>query len=84
MSASPRVTRPFCAIVCPSRVLESASTPAATGRSKCVYATAAGIELITGLDSALAELNETIFAPLSKAERAALRALLDKIDAQLA
>ena len=52
-------------------------------RSKCVYATSAGIELITGLDAAMTEVDEAIFAPLDEAERIGLQSRLDKINAQL-
>ena len=52
-------------------------------RSKRVYATPAGIELIDGFDTAMAAANETILAPLSQAERASLHALLTKITAEL-
>jgi MarR family transcriptional regulator, repressor for mepA len=52
-------------------------------RSKRVYATPAGIELIDGLDAAMAAANETILAPLDEAERATLHALLTKITARL-
>ncbi|MBY8857054.1 MarR family transcriptional regulator [Nocardia sp. CA2R105] len=52
-------------------------------RSKCVYATSAGIELVTGLDAAMTEVDEAIFAPLDDAERIGLQSHLDKISAQL-
>jgi DNA-binding MarR family transcriptional regulator len=52
-------------------------------RSKRVYATPAGIELIAGFDTAMAAVEETILAPLNEAERAALHALLTKITAEL-
>lgn len=52
-------------------------------RSKRVYATSAGSELIAGLDTAMAAADETILAPLDQAERDALRALLTKITAEL-
>ena len=52
-------------------------------RSKRVYATPAGIELIDGFDTAMAAANETILAPLTQAERASLHALLTKITAEL-
>lgn len=52
-------------------------------RSKRVYATPAGIELIAGLDTAMAAADETILAPLDQAERATLHALLTKITAEL-
>ena len=52
-------------------------------RSKRVYATAAGSELIDGLGAAMTAADETILAPLDGAERAALHALLSKITAEL-
>ncbi|HWO68744.1 MAG TPA: MarR family winged helix-turn-helix transcriptional regulator [Umezawaea sp.] len=52
-------------------------------RSKRVYATAAGVELIAGFDTAMAAAEETILAPLDQAERATLHALLTKITAEL-
>ncbi|GAB1819035.1 MarR family winged helix-turn-helix transcriptional regulator [Herbidospora sp. RD11066] len=52
-------------------------------RSKRVYATAAGAELIAGFETALSEVNESILGPLSPAERATLQALLSKITAEL-
>ncbi len=52
-------------------------------RSKRVYATAAGAELIAGFEEALAAADETILAPLDDTERATLQALLTKITAEL-
>lgn len=52
-------------------------------RSKRVYATPAGTELVAGFDAAMAAADETILAPLSKAERDTLHALLTKITAEL-
>ena len=52
-------------------------------RSKRVYATPAGIALIAGLDTAMAAADETILAPLDRAERAILHTLLTKITAEL-
>ena len=52
-------------------------------RSKRVYATQEGIDLIDGFDTAMADVNETILAPLDTSERAALVALLTKITAEL-
>ncbi len=52
-------------------------------RSKRVYATPAGIELIAGFDTAMAAADETILAPLDQRERAHLHALLTKISAEL-
>ena len=52
-------------------------------RSKRVYATPAGAELIAGFDTAMAAADETILAPLDPPERATLHALLTKITADL-
>jgi MarR family transcriptional regulator, repressor for mepA len=52
-------------------------------RSKRVYATAAGIELVAGLNEAMAEVDETIFAPLTASEQATLESLLDRVNAAL-
>ncbi|MGI9825031.1 MarR family winged helix-turn-helix transcriptional regulator [Agromyces sp. Marseille-Q5079] len=52
-------------------------------RSKRVYATSAGAELIAGFDAAMVAADETILAPLNEAERAALLQLLQKITAEL-
>jgi MarR family transcriptional repressor of mepA len=55
----------------------------ANGRTKLVYATAQGAELIAGFAEAMASTEHTILAPLSAAERATLHALLVKITAEL-
>jgi DNA-binding MarR family transcriptional regulator len=52
-------------------------------RSKRVYATPAGEELIAGFDTAMEATEETILAPLDSAERATLHALLTKVTAVL-
>ncbi|MYV98492.1 MarR family transcriptional regulator [Streptomyces sp. SID3343] len=52
-------------------------------RSKRVFATAAGIEIIAGRDEAMVAADEAILAPLTESERAALQSLLDKITADL-
>ncbi len=52
-------------------------------RSKRVYATPAGSDLIAGFDTAMAAADDTILAPLTRAERATLHALLTKITAEL-
>jgi DNA-binding MarR family transcriptional regulator len=52
-------------------------------RSKRVYATEAGVELIAGFDVAMEDAEETILAPLDDAERATLHALLTKVTAVL-
>ncbi len=52
-------------------------------RSKRVYATPAGAELIAGFDEAMAGTEESILAPLDQQERDALHALLVKVTAEL-
>ena len=52
-------------------------------RTKRVYATPAGTELIAGFDTAIAAADETILAPLDQDERTALHALLSKVTAEL-
>jgi len=52
-------------------------------RSKRVYATEAGAELISGFDASMVALEDTILAPLDEAERATLNVLLLKITAEL-
>jgi MarR family transcriptional repressor of mepA len=52
-------------------------------RSKRVYATPAGIELISGFDEAMLAAEDTILAPLDQAERDQLLALLTKVTSVL-
>jgi MarR family transcriptional repressor of mepA len=52
-------------------------------RSKRVYATRAGLDLVAGLEAAMAGADETILAPLNKSERQALHTILEKITAEL-
>lgn len=52
-------------------------------RSKRVHATAAGLDLIEGIDSAMAGVDESILAPLTRDEQAVLHTLLEKITAAL-
>ena len=52
-------------------------------RSKRVYATGAGADLISGFDSSMIALEDTILAPLDDEERATLNSLLLKITAEL-
>ncbi|XVU29501.1 MarR family winged helix-turn-helix transcriptional regulator [Actinoplanes sp. CA-054009] len=66
------------------RELVERRTEPGNERSKRVYATAAGAELIAGFNTAMAATEETILAPLSAGERADLLALLTKITAELA
>ena len=60
------------------RGLVERRTEGGNERSKRVYATPAGIELIAGFEAAMAAADETILAPLDQAERATLLALLDQ------
>ena len=66
-----------------ARGLVERRTESGNERSKRVYATTAGTELIAGFDSAMAATEQTILAPLDEAERASLHALLTKVTAQL-
>ncbi|QDZ15365.1 MarR family winged helix-turn-helix transcriptional regulator [Humibacter ginsenosidimutans] len=52
-------------------------------RSKRVYATEAGAELIAGFDDAMLAADEEILSPLTDAERDQLETLLTKITAAL-
>ena len=52
-------------------------------RTKRVYATPAGAELIAGFENSMITVEDTILVPLDKPERAALHALLTKITAEL-
>ncbi|NNC12412.1 MarR family transcriptional regulator [Planctomonas sp. JC2975] len=52
-------------------------------RSKRVYATPAGLELIAGFDEAMVAADETILAPLTAAEREQLTTMLKKITVAL-
>ncbi|WP_436760723.1 MarR family winged helix-turn-helix transcriptional regulator [Streptosporangium sp. V21-05] len=65
------------------RGLVERRTEGGNERSKRVYATPAGVELISGFDTAMAAADETILAPLDQAERTTLHALLTKITAEL-
>ena len=65
------------------RGLVERRTDAGNERTKLVYATAAGAELIAGFGAAMAAADETILAPLNAAERATLHTLLTKITGEL-
>ena len=52
-------------------------------RTKRVFATPQGAELIAGFTAAMTAADETILAPLDDAERAALHTLLTKVTAVL-
>ena len=66
-----------------SRGLVERRTEDGNERSKRVYATAAGAELIAGFDIAMEQTEETILAPLDQSERETLHALLTKITSVL-
>lgn len=51
-------------------------------RSKRVYATSSGLQLIAGFEAALTEVDKAVFAPLTAAEQADLEVLLGKVNAQ--
>lgn len=65
------------------RELVERRTEGGNERSKRVYATKAGGELIAGFATAMSDADETILAPLNDAERATLHDLLTKITAEL-
>lgn len=65
------------------RGLVERRTEAGNERSKRVYATPAGGELIAGFGDAMTAADDTILAPLDEAERAALHTLLAKVTAEL-
>lgn len=65
------------------RELVERRTESGNERSKRVFATPVGAELIGGLDTAMSEVDESILGPLDEAERDALHALLSKITAEL-
>ncbi|WP_067502309.1 MarR family winged helix-turn-helix transcriptional regulator [Actinoplanes sp. TFC3] len=52
-------------------------------RSKRVFATPAGAELIAGFEAAIAATDEKLLTPLTEDERATLHALLQKMTASL-
>jgi DNA-binding MarR family transcriptional regulator len=52
-------------------------------RSKRVYATTDGLALVAGLNEAMADVDEMIFAPLNATELETLEALLDRVSASL-
>ena len=65
------------------RGLVERRTDPSSERTKLVFATPAGADLITGFDTAMTAADETILAPLDDTERATLHGLLRKITAQL-
>lgn len=52
-------------------------------RSRRVYATGDGLALVAGLNQMMAELDESIFAPLNAAEQETLEKLLERVNAAL-
>jgi MarR family transcriptional regulator, repressor for mepA len=65
------------------RGLVERRTESGNERSKQVYATPDGTDLIAGFEAAMAAADDVILTPLDQAERAALHALLTKITAEL-
>jgi DNA-binding MarR family transcriptional regulator len=65
------------------RGLVERRTEGGNERSKRVYATPEGNELIAGFGAAMSAADDTILAPLDETERTTLHALLIKITAQL-
>ncbi|CAN5301572.1 N/A [soil metagenome] len=66
-----------------NRALIERRTEGGNERSKRVYATPAGAELVAGFAEAMEEAGEKILAPLDESERVTLNALLIKITAEL-
>jgi len=66
-----------------TRELIERRTEAGNERSKRVYATPAGAELVAGFAEAMEAAGENILSPLDDAERQTLHALLTKITAEL-
>lgn len=58
-------------------------TEAGNERSKRVYATSAGADLISGFEEAMVAAGDSILAPLDAGERDTLHALLTKITTEL-
>lgn len=65
------------------RGLVERRTESGDERRKRVYATPAGVELISGFGAAMTGVEESILAPLDQAERDTLHALLAKVTAEL-
>ncbi|MCU1477574.1 MAG: transcriptional regulator [Subtercola sp.] len=65
------------------RGLVERRTESGNERSKRVYPTTAGVELIAGFEASMAAADDTILAPLDEAERATLHALLTKVTSVL-
>ncbi|WP_222122102.1 MarR family winged helix-turn-helix transcriptional regulator [Curtobacterium sp. 9128] len=65
------------------RGLVERRSDADNARTKLVFATPTGIELIAGFEDAMLALDDTLLAPLSADERSTLRDLLLKVTADL-
>ena len=65
------------------RELIERRSEAGDDRSKRIYATPAGAELVSGFEEAMVAADEVILAPLTAAERKQLEALLTKVTAAL-
>lgn len=65
------------------RALIERRTEGDNARSKRVYATPAGSELIAGFEAAMAAADDSILTPLDETERSTLLALLQKVTAEL-
>ena len=65
------------------RGLVERRSDADNARTKLVFATPTGIDLIAGFEDAMTALEDTLLAPLSPDERTMLRDLLRKVTAEL-
>ncbi|WP_066514577.1 MarR family winged helix-turn-helix transcriptional regulator [Curtobacterium ammoniigenes] len=65
------------------RGLVERRSDADNARTKLVFATPTGIDLIAGFEDAMTALDDTLLAPLSPDERTMLRDLLRKVTAEL-
>lgn len=65
------------------RDLVERRTEGGNERSKRVYATPAGAELVAGFEDAMVAADDAILAPLTEQERTELKRLLEKITAGL-
>jgi len=66
-----------------ARGLVERRTESGNERSKRVFATASGTELVSGFDDAMSAADDVILAPLDPEERATLHALLTKVTSVL-
>lgn len=65
------------------RALVERRAEAGNARVKRVYATAAGADLVSGFEEAMAAAEDDLLSPLTDAERATLHSLLSTITAKL-